>query len=214
MFSPIVSLPLTQAPSAAGRRRCTAPRASRSAAWNFLLVSARPPVADLAGLVELAALVVEAVADLVADDRADGAVVHRRIGVRIEERRLQDRGRERDLVHQRVVVGVDRLRVHAPLVAIDRLAEARDLAVPLELARRCARSRSSLPFSTAKRRVVAPLRRIADARIEGRELLLRFGARRVVHPRQRLEALAHRRAQVGDELVHLALCPGGKYLAT
>src|SRR5207344_3473560 len=36
-------------------------------------VFGRPPVGEVASGVELAALVVEAVADLVADDRADGA---------------------------------------------------------------------------------------------------------------------------------------------
>ena len=45
---------------------------------------------QLAVAVVLRALVVEAVADLVADHRADAAVVDRVVGVRIEERRLQD----------------------------------------------------------------------------------------------------------------------------
>jgi hypothetical protein len=57
-----------------------------------------PPVAQHAVAVGLAALVVEAVADLVADDAADAAVVDGRVGVGIEERRLQDGGREDDLV--------------------------------------------------------------------------------------------------------------------
>jgi hypothetical protein len=72
--------------------------------------SVGPPVAQVAVPSYLAALVVEAVPDLVADHRADCAVVHRVVGLDVEERRLQDRGREHDLVHARVVVGVDRLR--------------------------------------------------------------------------------------------------------
>ena len=51
----------------------------------------RPPVEEAPPRVELAALVVEAVADLVADHRADRAVVLGRVGVRVEERRVQDR---------------------------------------------------------------------------------------------------------------------------
>src|SRR5690606_5319181 len=43
-----------------------------------------PPVTQQALAVRLAALVVEAVDDLVADHAADGAVVHRRVRVRIE----------------------------------------------------------------------------------------------------------------------------------
>ena len=74
----------------------------------------RPPILELAGRAELAALVVEAMAHFMADDRADRAIVHRRIGIRIEIGRLQDRGGEGDLVGERVVIGVHRLRRHAP----------------------------------------------------------------------------------------------------
>src|SRR5690606_16240094 len=49
-----------------------------------------PPVAQQAVAVGFASLVVEAVDDLVADHATDAAVVHRRIGLRVEERRLQD----------------------------------------------------------------------------------------------------------------------------
>jgi len=45
-------------------------------------------------MIRLAALIVEAVGDLVADDSADRAVIERGIGVRIEERRLKDGGGE------------------------------------------------------------------------------------------------------------------------
>src|SRR6185369_2979194 len=73
-------------------------------------VGGGPPVA-------LAALVVEAVGQLVTDHAADRAVVDRRVGVRVEDRRLQDAGREHD-VDQRAVVGVVGLRGHAPVLAV------------------------------------------------------------------------------------------------
>src|SRR6478609_7476238 len=82
-----------------------------------------PPVAQRARAVELRALVVEAVADLVSDDRPDAAVVGRVVGLDVEEGGLEDGGREDDLVQARVVVGVDRLRGHEPLVAVDGAAE-------------------------------------------------------------------------------------------
>ena len=59
--------------------------------------------------------------------RADGAVVHRVVGGHVEERRLQDGGREDDLVADRVVVGVDGLRGHLPVLGIDRLADLAQL---------------------------------------------------------------------------------------
>ena len=82
-----------------------------------------PPVVEASLGVELRALVVEAVADLVADDDADGAVVHGVGGVEVERRRLQDSGGEDDLVEERVVVGVRGRRRHAPAAAVDRLAD-------------------------------------------------------------------------------------------
>ena len=60
---------------------------------------------EVAVAVVLAALVVEAVTDLVADDRADGAVVDRIVRLRVEERRLQDGGRKGDVVLLRIVLG-------------------------------------------------------------------------------------------------------------
>ncbi len=80
-----------------------------------------PPVGELPVAVEARALVVEAVPDLVPDDRADRTVVRGRIAFCREERRLQDRGREHDLVEPGVVVRVHRLRRHEPFVAVDRM---------------------------------------------------------------------------------------------
>jgi hypothetical protein len=67
-----------------------------------------------------------------ADHRADRAVVQRIVGLRIEERRLQDGGREHDLVLQRVVVGVDRLRRHAPLGLVGGLADLGEVVAIVE----------------------------------------------------------------------------------
>src|SRR4051812_48217331 len=68
------------------------------------------PLHDALPIFELTALVVEAVADLVADHRADRAVIDRRVRLGVEHRALQHRRREDDLVLERVVVGIDRLR--------------------------------------------------------------------------------------------------------
>ena len=91
-----------------------------------------PPVAKHAGPVGLAALVVEAVGDLVADDPADAAVIDRRIGVGIEEGRLEDGGREDDLVLHRRVISVHRLRGHSPLGLVDRLLDPVAAVIPFE----------------------------------------------------------------------------------
>jgi hypothetical protein len=85
--------------------------------------------------VELAALVVEAVTDLVTDHGADAAVVDRIVRGRIEERRLQDRSREHDLVGKRVVVRVHRLRRHDPLGLVDGPVDLGEIAPHVDHAR-------------------------------------------------------------------------------
>src|SRR5580692_2737823 len=63
------------------------------AAFVILLAVFRsPPVAQVAVSVKLAPLIVEAVSQFVADDHADGAIVHRIIHVLLKERRLQNAG--------------------------------------------------------------------------------------------------------------------------
>ena len=97
-------------------------------ALKCVAVVGRPPVFQISLAVGAAALVVEAVGDLVADDRADRAVVDRIVGVGIKERRLKNAGGEDDLVHRRIVIGVDGRGGHVPFIAIDRLAQAEPIA--------------------------------------------------------------------------------------
>ena len=61
-------------------------------------VFGRPPVAQISLGIVLAALIVEAVGHLMADDGADAAIVERIVGLRIEEGRLQDAGGKYDFV--------------------------------------------------------------------------------------------------------------------
>ena len=109
-------------------------------------------------------------ADLVPDHRADAAIVDRRIGLRIEERRLQDRGGEGDRDQRRVGLRVDRHRGHAPFPAIDRLAELADVVVVRATARRAASLPNASPARIVERRIIAPLVGIADPRHERGEL--------------------------------------------
>ena len=155
MFSPTVSAPLTCSPGRSrGSKRVVLLDQRLGLHLEGRLVVGGPPVVEVAGAVVLRALVVEAVADLVADDRADAAVVLGRVGVGAEERLLQDAGREADLVGAGVVVGVDGLRQHEPLVAVDRRADLGQLAVGLERAtrpRRCRAGRRGGPAARSSR---------------------------------------------------------------
>ena len=102
------------------------------AGGEVLEVFGGPPVVEVALGVELAALVVEAVGEFVADDGADVAVVDGVVLGAVVEGRLQDSGGEVDVVHAGVVVGVDGGRGHLPLLLVDGLADLVELAVVLE----------------------------------------------------------------------------------
>ena len=121
-----------------------------------------PPVAQVALGVELAPLVVEAMRELVADHRPDRPVVDRIVGRWVEIRRLEDPGREHDLVERRVVVGIHGRRRHPPLGLVHRTADLRELAPLLELARlQHVRGVGPHP-SGLERRVVPPVVRVPD----------------------------------------------------
>jgi hypothetical protein len=92
-----------------------------------------PPVLEVSFGVELAALVVEAVGEFVADSAAGVAVVGRVIHFGIEERRLEDAGGEVHVVGLRIVVGIDGGRGYVPFLAVHRFADFGELAAGFEL---------------------------------------------------------------------------------
>ena len=98
------------------------------ARFEGLAILGRPPVAQISLGIEMAALVIEAVRQFVADYRADAAHVDRIVGAHVEKWRLKNAGWEIDVVLLRVVVGVDCRRAHAPLGAIHRFSNFCELA--------------------------------------------------------------------------------------
>ena len=93
----------------------------------------RPPIGQISDFVVLPALIVEAVCHLVTDYCSDPAVIHCVIRVGVEEWRLQNAGRENNLVHLRIVVRVHRRRRHSPFRAIDRFADLVQLALRFKI---------------------------------------------------------------------------------
>ena len=143
-----------------------------------------------------------------ADDRADRAEVHRVVRLRVKERGLEDRGGEHDLVLGGVVVGVDRLGSHVPLVAVDGAAQLGPLAV--------GGVRVGGPHVVHERgggvqvqcRVVAPLHGVADLRVEGRQLGQRLDLGVLAHPVEASDRLAVGVEEALDERIHRFLCVG------
>lgn len=85
-------------------------------------IASCPPVTHIAVGVILAALVIEAVCHLVAYHYTDSAIVEGLVCLRIKERILQDTCGETNLVGSGVVIGVYRLGIHEPLIAVYGLA--------------------------------------------------------------------------------------------
>src|SRR5438067_7006239 len=155
-----------------------------------------PPVVQPPGGVELRPLIVETMADLVADHDADGAIVDGVGSLEIEGRRLEDARRKDDLVEQRVVVRIGGGRSHAPAPSIRGLPDGRAEVVDDELPT----LQHVLPdwriTADAHPRIVLPLVRISDLRVEGGELLQRPPFRLRPHPAQAPDDVLHRRELV------------------
>ena len=91
-----------------------------------------------------------------ADYGADAAVVHGVLGLRIEERGLQNGGWEHDDITGGLVVRVHRLRVHEPFALVHRLAALRNLIAELVDGRRPHVVHERGIGMHVERRVVAP----------------------------------------------------------
>ena len=159
--------------------------------------------------IELAAFVVEAMREFVADGASGIAVVRRGIGFRIKQRRLQHAGGEIDVIHLRIVVGVHGRRSHVPLTVIHGLANLRQLPVEFEhpSPQHIAHLIDTNDFELA---VVAPLVGISNLIGYSVELFncLRSGA--CTHPRQRADILLHRRFDFLHHFHHLLLGLGAE----
>ena len=157
---------------------------------KFLASAWGPPVLEVAVGVELAALVVEGVGELVADGGAGVAVVGGVVELDVVKGRLEHSGGEVDVVHLRVEVGVDGGRSHAPLVEVDGLAELVPLARVLKLGRAQDVAEVVVGFDR-ERGVIAPGVGVADLVADGVELAQRFLLGVGTHPVEGLDLLLH-----------------------
>src|SRR5215472_12801393 len=180
-----------------------------AALLELLGIVLAPPVAQITLGVELAALVVEAVGEFVTNRASGIAVVRSIVQLGIIERRLQHAGREIDIVHLRVVIGVDGRRRHAPLAPVQRPADLRQLAFALKNYRalHVAEVIVAPDFYGA---VVAPLVGITDLvyhRVQFLERLL-LGFR--PHPGNFLDVIFHRLLDPAGHLQRVLFGIGGE----
>ena len=119
---------------------------------------------------------------------------------------MQDAGGEAYLVGGGVVVGVDGLRVHIPLVAVNRLLVflLHSLAVGpfAHILHRLVERLASVDVELG---VVSPFVGVANLDIEGGELVLGVGLGLGAHPFLRVDALGQGYLQVLHQLLHASL---------
>ena len=174
-------------------------------------VAGCPPVVHVACGIKLATLIVESVCHLVSDDHADGSIVECLVGLRVEERILQDASGEANLVGRGVIVGVHGLRCHVPLVLVDGLAS---LLVDVLLVAPHAHGHHILVVRLCgidgELRIVSPLVGITNLHVEGIQLLVGVLLRGVAHPLLSIDALAQGNLQIAHQRLHLLLRRGGE----
>ena len=168
---------------------------------EVLRVFLGPPVVEVAVLVVVATLVVEAVGQLVTDDNTNSAIVSGIVSIELEERRLEDSCGEADFVGCWVVVGVDRLRSHTPLIAVDGLVDLAEHIIHIELvaANDVGIVAVVLDFKSA---VVTPFVGIANLYVDSAELSVCVGLGLIGHPSSHIDALSKSLDKVVDEDLH------------
>ena len=148
---------------------------------ELLGIRCRPPVFEVAVLIELTSLIIEAVSHLMADHNPYCPVVESVIGIHIEERILKNPRRKANLVRGGIIVSIHGLRRHIPFVPIDGLRG---------LIEHLAHSKLHSPFDIRKvriffylkRRIIFPFVGVTDLHIERIQFIDCFGFRRIAHP--------------------------------
>src|SRR5271165_5055474 len=132
-----------------------------AAGVEVFLVFWTPPVLQVALAIEFRTLVVKAMADLVANHGTHAPIVHGVVSVGVVEGWLKNTGRKDNLIESWIVVGVDGRWRHAPLTAIDGLADLGELPRFLKLASALDVSEVAGPLDPVAR-IVAPLVGVPD----------------------------------------------------
>ena len=175
------------------------------------LVGLCPPVALVAGEVKLAPLVVEAVAHLVANHSAYRAVVLCIVGFHVEEWGLQYACGEAYLVGCGIVVCIDCLGVHVPLLLVHGLVHlaVEDVQpVPLAHVHQVLKEHQVLVYLHLA--VVLPLVGVSYLDVEVSQFLFCLGLGSLAHPVESLYALAQSRLQVAHHCQHALLACFGE----
>jgi len=149
-----------------------------------------PPINQIALFVVLTTLVIKTVGHFVANHHADSPVIDSIIAVSVEERRLQDTGREADFVGTGIIIGIDRLGTHEPFILVDRFAQLVQVILVFKTHDLFHIGQVALFRIDGQGRIITPLVGVTDFHLEGSQFLLCFGFRFVTHPFQGGNAFA------------------------
>ena len=175
---------------------------------EVLLILVTPPVFQVAIAIVFCSAIVKAVAHLMANYCPYTPEVHRRIGIKTKERRLENGRREYDLIIHRIVIRIDCLRGHSPAGFIHFLADLFQLflVTPSTYLADILIIRRLGSWFYHKAWVVLPLIGIAYLYTKLTELYQGLFFRLLRHPREVFDMLGKTTLEVVDEYQHLLFC--------
>mmetsp|Transcript_16420 Transcript_16420/g.24563 ORF Transcript_16420/g.24563 Transcript_16420/m.24563 type:complete len:229 (-) Transcript_16420:859-1545(-) len=142
-----------------------------------------PPLNHVAFKVKLSTLIIETMSHFMPYNCTNGTEIDSGVCTGIEHGCLKNGSREYNLIETRVVVCVDRLRSHEPLLFICRGIHFLDLSHQIEITRLEHHGQERLILFNHIRRVVNPFIWIPDLNVETTHFLQRFLSCRIrFHP--------------------------------
>ena len=162
-----------------------------------------PPIFHISISIILTPLIIKAVGHLMTNDNADCTIVECLVSLRIEERILENTCRETDFVGCGVIISIDRLRSHSPLVSINRLTR---FICNFFIVRKLSACHyiviETLLRVDCQTAIISPFIRITHFHIKAIKLCMCIGFGRIAHPCLCINTLTKTHLQILNEIHH------------
>ena len=162
-----------------------------------------PPIVEHTISIILTTLIIKSVSHLMTNNNTDSTIVECFISLRIEEWILKDTCWEADLVCCWVVISINSLRSHKPLVLINWLTSLVGNTLVVSKLTTCLNILiEALRRINSKSAIVSPLIWITNLYIELIKLFVSISLSTVAHPCLSIDTLAKRNLKILDKINH------------
>ncbi len=174
--------------------------------YKVFSITFLPPVVHISILVIATSLVVKSVSHLMTDYDTDSTIVKSIVSRRVKERNLQYTSREADFVRGRIIVSVDRLWSHVPVVPVNRFS-SRMVYIPFQLPAATLTHILIVSFFRiyCQARQILPTVRISYLDIERIQLQQGIDFGRIIHPVLGSNTLTQGHFQIIHQCLHALL---------